>query len=248
MSTYQDLKRYYDLFGMRAVLSRSIRRLFRMRTPREVVARARGVKHPVRLRLKTTDVTVYKDVLIDGQYAMDFPFAPATIVDAGANIGVASIYYANRYPKARIIAIEPEASNYAMLRRNVARYPNIVAIQAALWNKDGLVGVAEPDPITRASGHWAFVTRQDGGTQVRAITMETLIKEMQLTSIDILKVDIEGAEKELFQQCDWLDRVRALAIELHDRFKPGCSDAVNAATQKFSRSQRGELNFYLRPA
>jgi hypothetical protein len=69
---------------------------------------------------------------------------------------------------------------------------------------------------------------------------------MRIESIDLLKVDIEGAEKEVFAACDWMDSVRCLMIELHDRFKPGCSEAVNAVVQGFSTSERGETTLYVR--
>lgn len=217
-------------------------------TPSEVTARVADVKYPIRIRLETSDAVVYEDVLLNRQYAIDLPFSPLTIVDAGANIGMASIYYANRYPMAKIIAIEPEGSNFELLLRNVARYSNVVAIQAALWNRDGWISVGQPDPATGASGSWAFVTHEGQGRQVRAITMQTLMAEMKLESIDVLKVDIEGAEKEVFERCNWLDRIRAIVIELHDRFKPGCSDAVNSATIEFGKSQHGEVTVYVRPA
>jgi FkbM family methyltransferase len=248
VSIWKGLRGYHRLFGPRAVLAITIYRLVGKGTPSEIAARVAGVKYLVRIRLESSDAVVYEDVLINRQYAIDLPFSPLTIVDAGANIGMASIYYANRYPMAKIIAIEPEASNFELLVRNVARYPNVVAIQAALWNRDGWISVSQPDAATGASGSWAFVTHEGQGRQVRAITMQTLMTEMNLDSIDVLKVDIEGAEKEVFERCNWLDRVRAIVIELHDRFKPGCSAAVNSATSEFGKSQQGEVTVYVRPA
>jgi FkbM family methyltransferase len=248
MSIWTGLRGYHRLFGFRAVLAITTRRLAGKGTPWEVTARVAGVKYPVCIRLETSDAVVYEDVLLNRQYAIDLPFSPLTIVDAGANVGMASIYYANRYPMANIIAIEPEASNFELLVRNVAQYPNVVAIKAALWNRDGWISVSQPDPATGASGSWAFVTHEGPGRQVRAITMQTLMTEMNIGTIDVLKVDIEGAEKEIFEQCDWLNRVRAIVIELHDRFKPGCSAAVNSATVEFRKSQHGELTVFVRHA
>jgi hypothetical protein len=70
--------------------------------------------------------------------------------------------------------------------------------------------------------------------------------EMNIGSIDLLKVDIEGAEKEVFEDCDWMQHVGCLVIELHDRSKPGCSAAVNSVTREFTSLQRGEMTFYKR--
>jgi len=64
---------------------------------------------------------------------------PDVIVDAGANIGLASICFANKYANATIIAVEPEQSNFELLEENVAPYPNIVPVQAALWYEDSEV-------------------------------------------------------------------------------------------------------------
>jgi FkbM family methyltransferase len=189
---------------------------------------------------------VYSDVLIGGEYGFDLPFAPKTIVDAGANIGMASIFFARRYPGAKIIAIEPEASNFSLLMRNVRAYSAIVPIHAALWNRDGQISVGDPDPETGAGGKWAFVTREGPGAKVRAVTMPTLMQEMGVRTIDLAKIDIEGAEQELFQDTKWLAGTECVMIGLHDRFRPGCSEVVNSAMQGFTRMHRSETDFYLR--
>jgi FkbM family methyltransferase len=236
---------HYNVFGIRGVLAVSACRL--MGHPAAITAHPPGVRHAITIRLRTTDGSVYRDILLRGEYGnFDLPFTPKTIVDAGANTGMASIYYTHRYPNARIISIEAEASNFEILRRNVAKYPNVTPIHAALWNRDGFINVSEPDPATGAFGKWGFVTSEAPGSQVRAITMRTLMTEREIDSIDLLKLDIEGAEKEVFESCDWMDHIRALVVELHDRFKPGCSAAVAARTSGYSRSERGELTLYVR--
>jgi FkbM family methyltransferase len=214
----------------------------------ELAAYPPGIRNPVYLRIRTTDLLVYEEILLREQYAFDLAFTPKTIVDAGANIGLSAIYFAHKYPGAKIIAIEPEASNFAVLAKNVRPYPGIIPVHAALWNRDGEISVSQPDPSTGATGEWAFITHQGPGTKVRALTIRTLMKEMRMPSIDILKVDIEGAEKEVFEGCDWMDSIRCLMIEMHDRLKAGCREAVDAVTQEFLRLERGEAICYVRPA
>jgi FkbM family methyltransferase len=237
------LSAYYDKYGMRGVLGISTHRLFGRK---EISVRAPGVRHLVRIRIKTTDEEVYRETLVRGQYAFALPFDPKTIIDAGANIGTASIYFARTYPRARIIALEPEPSNFALLRRNVAPYPRITPLRAALWGRDGEIGLGHPSPAASAREKWAFVTHEGPGDRVRAVTLRSLMNEMDIHAVDVLKVDIEGAEKEVFEACDWMDRVRCMMIELHDRLKRGCSDAVNSAARGFSQLQRGEVTLYLR--
>jgi len=244
MSLLEGLAAHYDLFGVRGVLAISSHRL--TGHPREITAQPKGITNPIYIRLRTTDASVYRQVILHREYECELPFTPTTIVDAGANIGMVSIYYTHRYPEARVISVEAEASNFEMLCKNVAPYPNIVPVHAALWKSDGFVSVSEPDSGIGAFGKWGFVTHEGNGNKVRAVTMRTLMREANIPCIDLLKIDIEGSEKEVFENCEWIDNVRALVIELHDRFRPGCSKAVNAVTSDFSKSERGETTFYVR--
>jgi len=70
------------------------------------------------------------------------------------------------------------------------------------------------------------------------------MRNFSIDYIDLLKIDIEGSEKEVFEACDWQDRLDSIVIELHDRFKPGCSQVVNRALQGFSRTTSGDLTCY----
>jgi FkbM family methyltransferase len=164
-------------------------------------------------------------------------------VDAGAHIGMASILFALEYPTARIIAIEPEPSNFAALVRNTASYKTITPIQAALWREDGQVTLG----ASNAHPKGAFQIVENGTQRVRAITMDTLMHETGIHSIDFLKVDIEGAEVEVFESCPWIRNVRVIAIELHDRVRPGCSSVVKNAARDLHCDQRGEVTFFDRP-
>jgi FkbM family methyltransferase len=244
MGIREGLEVYYSSLGVRGVLAMTSYRLFGR--PREITAHAPGIRNPIHIRMRSTDAGVYRGILVRGEYAFDLPFSPKVIVDAGANVGIASIYFTHRYPDAKVIAVEPEASNFAALVKNVQPYPAIIPVQAALWNRDGEISIGEPDPSCGRVGAVAFFTHEGEGSKVRAITMRTLMKEMQVQSVDLLKVDIEGAEKEVFENCDWIDDVRCMMVELHDRFKPGCSEALNSVTSRFSKIHRVETTLYLR--
>jgi FkbM family methyltransferase len=246
MSIRKGMTGYYNNFGLLGVLAISSYRL--CGRPKEIQGRPSGIQNPVHLRIRTTDTSTYAEILLRGEYALDLPFSPKTIVDGGANIGMASIYFTHRYPEAKVIAIEPEASNFAVLARNVRHYPSIIPVHAALWSQDGQISVSEPDPATGAHGNWGFVTREGPGVQVRAVTMRTLMRETGIPTIDLAKIDVEGAEQELFEDPGWVVGLGCLMIELHDRFRPGCTEAVESAMHGFARSQRGETTFYVREA
>lgn len=239
------LRMYQRPLGVRGMLALCTNRVFGW--PKRVNVAVPGIRGPVSLRMRTTDVSVYEEVLLRGQYAVQLPFVPKTIMDVGANIGMASIFFANRYPKAQIVAVEAEASNFEILLRNVRGYSNILPICAAVWNRDGQVALTVPRGTDSATTKVGFVVDGGEGERVRAISMQTLMNEARMSSIDLLKIDIEGAEKEVFETAsDWIDQVRCLAIELHDRLRPGCRSAVSAVTGDFLESQRGETTFYVR--
>lgn len=216
-------------------------------SPKRLKVTPHGITNQVTLRIRTTDISIYEEVLLRCHYALPFPFIPRTIIDLGANIGMASIYYANQYPEARIVAVEAEASNFEVLRQNVGRYSAILPVHAAAWSSDGKVGLSSPDGNNTEIDKFVFRVSEDVGVPVRAMTIQSLMREARISSIDLLKIDIEGAEKEVFETAhDWIHKVSCLAIELHDRFRPGCRAAVSAVTGDFIEWQRGETTFFIR--
>jgi FkbM family methyltransferase len=181
---------------MRGVAAAVSNRLFGI--PKQLNVFPSGLKHRVHLRLRTSDVSLYDGLLLKGTYELELPFIPATIVDAGANVGMASLYYAKRYPRAKIASVAPEPSNYAMLAKNVAAYPNVIAVNAALWDSDRELFLAPiNEHLNPKFDKWAFGV-SSSGTPVRGLTMKTLMQETGLDRIDLLKMDVEGGEIEVF--------------------------------------------------
>lgn len=203
----------------------------------------RHYKAPVLARPNTSDVPVFEQVFVDREY--DFPLPdlnPKLIIDAGANVGYAAVFFANKYPNARILAVEPESSNYELLVRNTVPYANITPINAALWNKTGHVAIDNP-----GAEKWTFRVTDSRSTTaptVEALTVQDLLSIARSEHIDILKIDIEGSEKELFKADygGWLERVSVMMIELHDEFITGCSKTFYCAVSQYNFNQfvRGE--------
>lgn len=239
MSILQGLSAYYELFGVRGVAAICSYRVLGI--PRELTIRPRDVRTPIHLRTRTTDVSVYNSVLLGNEYDVSLPFGPQTIVDAGANCGMATLYFANKYPEAKIIAVEPEPSNYAALLKNTRSYPNVVPVQAALWNCDCQLCLDQ-----KASCDKDAFRMSTAGAGVRGITIRSLMRETGIEAIDLFKIDVEGAEFELFENPDWLVYVKAMAIEFHDRLRPGCRAMADAICSDFKSWQRGETTFYVR--
>ncbi|HME74088.1 MAG TPA: FkbM family methyltransferase [Mycobacterium sp.] len=228
------------LFALRSRVTHSIQLL-------EVIRP--DCRHPIRLRVLSSDVPTYEQVFFDGEYDFSVKAPPKVVVDAGANIGLASIYFTNRYPQARIFAIEPEQSNFELLKANVAPYPNIVPIQAALWHRNEEINLVDP-----GLGKWGFMTDTKESSEglgatcqvVQAMTVDKIMADYGLPRIDILKIDIEGAEREVFSDTSaWIDKVDSVIIELHERMKVGCSRSFYCGSNGFDQEwQQGE-NVYL---
>lgn len=151
--------------------------------------------------------------------------SPSFIVDGGANIGIASLYFLNRYPTTSIVAVEPSPANFEILRKNLAPYgKRVTLIQGAIWKGSGRL-------ILESGGEeWRTSVRAEDRDQkgsVEAFTLPTLIAYGNGT-VDLLKLDIEGSESEVFgpEAQQWLPGVRNIAIEVHSK---QCADRFFSA-------------------
>ncbi len=200
------------------------------------------ISTPFSLRDNPYDYATFEEVLLREEYAINLNFTPATIIDAGGNIGLTALFFANRFPSSSIISLEPDTENFTLLSSNVLAYKNITAIHCGLWSKDAYLQV-----IDQGKGNNAFTVKEttaQAKDAIKAICIETIMQQQQWKQIDILKIDIEGSEKEVFQNgyASWLPKVKVLIIELHDRMVPGASKAVFSAIDQydFSMDIKGE--------
>lgn len=186
------------------------------------------VGRPLWARTGTSDVATFSEVFVAGQY--DLPvddFTPARILDLGANVGYASVCFAACWPAARILALEPSAQNFALLQRNIAAWPNIAALQGAVWSHGGSVRIANPQDDANAFRMGERAGAAGEGEDIPAFTVPQLMVKLGGERVDLLKIDVEGAEAEILRgRPGWLDAVDVLVIELHDRIAPGCSEAL----------------------
>jgi FkbM family methyltransferase len=202
----------------------------------------RGLEEPVLLRRDTSDIDVFEDVFLDGAYSAPQLSHVRSIVDCGANVGLASLYFLRAYPAARIVAVEPDPENVTAARKNLAAYHNrATLLAAAVWPSTGAVTVHRGD--YRDGRHWSSQVSIDAtkGERVRAITIDEILDTHGIAQLDILKIDIEGAEKALFQgNTEFLNRTRCILIELHDDDVPGCAAAFYSAIKPYGFQVRGQ--------
>jgi FkbM family methyltransferase len=220
------IRYYLGLGGVRLLISAIKAKITKTPTLHQI--NRAGIKSPFFLRVPSSDVPTFEQIFIKQEYDFDVKRNPKIIVDAGANIGLASIYFSNKFPDVKIIAIEPEESNLEILKRNIAPYENIILVCKALWHENTRINLVDP-----GLGKWGFMTQaQDSAEErhgqivyeVQGVTVDTIMKEQGIDHIDILKIDIEGAERELFRDpSSWIEKVDSLIIELHECRKPGCN-------------------------
>ncbi|MEO0516605.1 MAG: FkbM family methyltransferase [Cyanobacteria bacterium P01_A01_bin.116] len=194
----------------------------------------------VYVRTCTPDLDVAISSLIEKEYDHIRSTSPKVIIDAGANIGTSAIFFAEKYPDAKIIAIEPEDSNFELLLKNTSRYENVVAIKAAVWG-----AVDKRNIQNRFTGHWGYTVSDTNnetealGQEIDCITISSIMEKYGFESIDLLKMDIEGGEKNVLESAtDWVDLVKVMTVELHDRICMGCSRAFYLSTQNFQTFEK----------
>ncbi len=198
--------------------------------------RLKKLKEPFSLRDNPYDYATFEEVLLREEYDIPLNFTPATIVDAGANIGLTALFLANKFPAATIVSLEPDTDNFKLLKENTSPYKSIIPIKCGLWYRDAYL-----DVVDEGKGNNAFTVKEvSAGTTdaIKAFSLSTIIKEQGWKQIDLLKIDIEGSEKKVFESgyASWLPKVKVLIIELHDRMVPGSSAAVFKAINQYNFS------------
>ena len=203
----------------------------RIKFPKRVEVEIKGLSAPVSLRTDTSDINIFEQVFVDREYEFLNGRKLDTIIDAGANIGLASVCFKQLNPQAKIIALEPESSNYELLVKNTSSYDQVTALKMGLWNKATFLKIANPEGVK--SG-FRLAEVEAGDADIETTTVDALIDQLGVDKVDLLKIDIEGGEVELFaDKPQWLSRVRMLVIELHDRQVTGCSRALYSAVDPY---------------
>ena len=210
-----------------------------------------SMPHAIHYRPGTSDAwTILEWLLLLTRDNAHLPPGPLnTVLDLGANIGVTSCLFARLYPEARIVSVEPELSNYELLCRNIAPWPRITAVNGAVWGEKCPLCFLDPH-----EGHWGMrvipsPNGENGGPP--SLTVAEIMEGHDLKTVDLLKIDIEGAEKAIFESPDldrWLSHVGLIAIELHPQV-PGASEAVHDALGQREWSHRtwGNLTVFRPP-
>ena len=191
-------------------------RFFRPRSEGKFNLGAFTVTYPNRGSL----YAMFAEVFLDQNYFIEETNAPLTIVDGGTNIGLASVYFKMKAPNAKIISFEPNTHTFAILKKNMQRN-NVTAElhNAALGNSTEEVTFYTDVNDIESQG--SSVTKH---LESKKRTLEEMKTQMVKLSdyitdeIDILKLDIEGAEGLVFEDlCETgkLQKIKKIFLEYH---------------------------------
>lgn len=201
------------------------------------------------LRNIPSDRQVFFQIFIKDDLAVKYREPPKIILDGGANIGMATLYFKSKYPKAKIIAVEPEGSNFELLLKNTKRFSDVSCLNKGIWNKTCRLQI-----IDDGNGNDSFTTKELQENEladvaIDAITIADIIKEHQLTELDLVKLDIEGSERNVFEKdfTEWLSKTKEIIVEIHPHLHPECeTNVLNALNNDFIKSFTGEYSRFIR--
>jgi FkbM family methyltransferase len=168
-------------------------------------------RHRITYRSKTSDPAHIERLLLLGErceYNLPRNIDPKFILDAGSNIGLATLFFSEYFPQARIVCCEPSKDNLELLTLNTAHLPNVTVLHCALGNKPSLGNI-----IQNSAGNYANVKviQSDTGN-IPIYDYNQLLEVSRVPFFDLIKIDIEGSEYDFLSsmsegqltQCNWI--------------------------------------------
>lgn len=181
----------------------------------------------IALRLRSSDIEVFLQVVMNGEYGdavalLDDVPGPLKVIDAGANVGLTTLYLKCFRPDAHVVAVEPEPGNFLRLSQCVAenRLSNVTLVNEGLWTRDAVLAA---NRRFRDGEAWSFALAEatDPAEATLPVTsLSSLLARVGWREVDLLKIDIEGGEAALIRDPAFLqvlkERVRLVCMEVHE--------------------------------
>lgn len=190
--------------------------------PAEWRVRPRQVRHALTVRLRgSSDMSAFRQIFCRDEYSSLRNLDNVSLVmDLGANVGFSSAYFLNCFQDCRVIAVEPDERNVTICRTNLNPYcDRALLLHGAAWNKDTRLRLSKGKFGDKREWATQVMDVSDGIERdgVQAWDVNHLIDMAGAKTVDLLKIDIERSELELFGDTaeTWLPRVRNICIELH---------------------------------
>ena len=164
-------------------------------------------------------------------------FGGGVFVDVGANIGAVSLFVDSFNKdreddsKIKVYAVEPEPNNLYLLNQNIQNNPteNITIVSNAIWHEEAMVS------ISNRGGNSSIVDLEEDSSEVLAITLETLFSTYSIEEVDVMKIDIEGAEFDLIinTPAETLAKINRLVLEFDKSFDGRFGQMIEKLSKQF---------------
>jgi len=188
----------------------------------------------INIRKELGDEAIFRQIFIEGELDLrkskfweNIKSREATlgdkalIVDCGAHIGLASLFYGLLFPKAKIISVEPDYNNYILACSNNSENKNVTLKNFAIASTRGTLFIE--NPAESSAAYRVSDNNNDNLSQgVLSVSINEILIEFNELTPFIIKIDIEGWEKDLFSKnTEWIELFDYIVIELHDWMLPG---------------------------
>ena len=194
--------------------------------PRYLPTVTRLLGRPVEMLDAASFLSMYTEIFIKEHFRFSCDSERPYIIDGGANIGLALLYFKGLYPDSEIVAFEPDESAFAALGRNASGLASVSLIPKALWSSETSHGF-----LRDGADAGRLVRLSEGNTRVRTVRLRDFLGRR----VHFLKLDIEGAETEVLGDCaDLLRNVDKLFVEYHSLV--GEEQTLNVVTSILARS------------
>jgi FkbM family methyltransferase len=199
---------------------------------------------PLLFRGASSDVWNMQQVFLDRQYDVEIP-APRRILDLGAYVGYTAVYFANRFPSANIISVEPPGSNFDTLVANTAPYPNIQCLPAAVWHERGELTLEDS-----SYGDWGLSFGRGNADRpaekVPGYTITNILEMHDWNGVDLIKCSSHGGRVDtlLRPRPDWLEKTATVITRRGAQgWKAGDVEKLGTALPEaeFQRRSHGPL-------
>lgn len=205
----------------------------------------------IQLKRNSSDAQVFEQIVELEEYKSLIEvfkknnIVPRNMIDVGANIGLTCLYFRAHFPELNIVALEPSDDTFNRLSNNISNnnFGSIHLLKKGLWSSKKRL---KADTTFRDGQDWSFrliEAKPDEEALFETTTIDELIHDFNIETIDFLKIDIEGGEVEVFKEFDsieWLPKIKIIALEIHDEFN--CREYIEFNLEKyFELSHTGEL-------
>jgi FkbM family methyltransferase len=207
-------------------------------------------QYPIYLRNKTSDINIFYQIFIAEELNFYKSSRPSLnrIIDLGANIGLSSIFFLSRFNSVEVVCIEPEDSNFDILNKNLGFLNNVKLLKNGIHSNRATLFIIDPGKGKDAY-YLSEIDSDDKINSIDCITINDIMELMNWIAVDLIKMDIEGAEKDVIlntQIKSWSQITKILALEIHDfKVRNTHEEIINKLSTEFqNKSNSGEYTLF----